>query len=49
MKKVAWSGRKELGDSTLLVVVAVIIIGGLVGIFDAIWWWILQLPWLFGK
>lgn len=49
MNKVSWTGRKELGDSTLLVVITVIILASLVGIFDGILVWILQRPWLFGK
>ena len=36
MKKCSWPGRKELFESTILVTVAVVVMGGFIALIDAL-------------
>jgi preprotein translocase subunit SecE len=40
MKKVTWPTRKELIKSTGVVIVAVVVAAAFIGVFDALWNWL---------
>ena len=42
MKKVVWPGRKQLVNNTMIVVVAVLVVGAVIAGFDIVCKWLLD-------